>query len=121
MGHDLDLERIATELGLPEAISLTKGCYVGQEVVARTTQRGHVRRQRIGFRFAWEGAPIPKGTELRSAGASAGHVTSTAEEPGTGDGLGMGYLTPAAIADNLPVLAIQGEKSTHLRLHPWPL
>lgn len=121
MGYDLDLDRIATELSLPDAISLTKGCYVGQEVVARTATRGHLRRQRVGFRFAWDGAGFPKGTELRSGGAAVGHVTSTAPEPGTRDGLGMGYVAPSAIAGKSPVLAVQGEKTTHLRLHSWPL
>ncbi|TMQ56903.1 MAG: hypothetical protein E6K76_11950 [Candidatus Eisenbacteria bacterium] len=120
-GIDLDLDRIATELALPEAISMTKGCYVGQEVVARTTHRGHVRRQRVGFRFPWTGEPIPKGTELRSGGIEAGHVTSTTLEPGSGEGLGMAYIAPETIAHNLDVLAIQGEKSTHLSLHSWPL
>ena len=120
-GIDLDLDRIATELSLPEAISMTKGCYVGQEVVARTTHRGHVRRHRVGFRFPWGGEPIPKGTELRSGGVDAGHVTSTAWEPGSGEGLGMGYIAPETFAHNLDVLAIQGEKSTHLSLQSWPL
>ncbi|HMI30729.1 MAG TPA: glycine cleavage T C-terminal barrel domain-containing protein, partial [Candidatus Limnocylindrales bacterium] len=121
-GIDLDMERmIATELSLPEAISMTKGCYVGQEVVARTAHRGKLRRQRIGFRFPWTGEPIPAGTELRSGGLEAGHVTSTAWEPGTGEGLGMGYLAPEALAAKLDVLAIQGEKTTHLRPRSWPL
>ena len=97
VGIDLDLDRIATELSLPEAISMSKGCYVGQEVVARTSQRGRLRRQRFGFRFPWGGQSIPKGTELRSGGLSAGHVTSTAWEPGTGEGLGMGYLATEEI------------------------
>ncbi len=120
-GIDFDQDRIATELLLPEAISMTKGCYVGQEVVARTAHRGKLRRQRVGFRFAWGGEPIPKGTALRSGGLEAGHVTSTAWEPGTSQGLGMGYLTPDSLAMKLDVLAIQGEKSTLLSLHSWPL
>jgi folate-binding protein YgfZ len=120
-GIDFDQDRIATELSVPEAISMTKGCYVGQEVVARTSHRGKLRRQRVGFRFTWGGEPIPKGAELRSGGLEAGHVTSTAWEPGTGQGLGMGYLTPDSLAMKLDILAIQGEKSTLLSLHSWPL
>ncbi|HYR51742.1 MAG TPA: glycine cleavage T C-terminal barrel domain-containing protein [Candidatus Dormibacteraeota bacterium] len=120
-GIDLDQDRIATELILPEAISMTKGCYVGQEVVARTANRGKLRRQRIGFRFAWGGEPIPRGTEVRSGGQEAGIVTSTAWEPGTGEGLGMGYAMPDALARGLDLLAIQGEKSTHLSPRSWPL
>ena len=120
-GVDFDAERIATELSLPEAISFTKGCYVGQEVVARTATRGHVRRHRVGFRFTWDGSPLPRGTELRAGGVSAGFVTSSAPEPGTGDGLGMGYLSPEAQEAVVEVLAAQGPKSTHLRLGAWPL
>lgn len=120
-GIDFDLDRIATELTLPEAISMSKGCYVGQEVVARTAHRGKLRRQRAGFRFPWSGDPIPKGTELRSGGLDAGYVTSTGWEPGTSQGLGMGYLTPDALTMKLDVLAVQGEKTTHLSLHSWPL
>src|SRR5262249_7054066 len=41
-GVDFDPDRIVTEVNRPEAISLTKGCYVGQEIVARTSGRGHV-------------------------------------------------------------------------------
>ena len=120
-GTDMDQDRIATELLLPEAISMTKGCYVGQEVVARTANRGKLRRQRIGFRFPWGGEPIPPGTEIRSGGQEAGNVTSTAWEPGTREGLGMGYAMPEALARGLDLLAIQGEKSTHLSPRSWPL
>jgi len=120
-GIDFDLDRIATELSMPEAISMSKGCYVGQEVVARTAHRGKLRRQRVGFRFPWGGDPIPKGTELRSGGQEAGTVTSTAWEPGTSDGVGMGYLTPDSLTMKLDVLAVQGEKTTLLSLHSWPL
>jgi len=120
-GMDFDTDRIATELSLPEAISMTKGCYVGQEVVARTSHRGKLRRQRFGFRFAWGGNILPRDTELRSGGVECGAVTSTAWLPGTKEGVGMGYVTPEALTANLDILAIQGEKTTLLRLHSWPL
>jgi folate-binding protein YgfZ len=120
-GIDFDAERIATELALPQAISMTKGCYVGQEVVARTATRGHVRRHRVGFRFRWEGEPIARGTELRAGGRVAGHVTSTAAEPGTGEGLGMGFLSDEALATPVDVLAVVGARSTHVHILPWPL
>lgn len=120
-GIDFDSERIATELSLPEAISLDKGCYVGQEVVARTTHRGAVRRHRIGFHYAARAGILPRGTELRAAGAPSGFITSTALEPGTGRGLGMGYLTTEALQNPVEVLAIQDTTTTHLEVAPWPL
>ena len=120
-GVDIDLDRIATELSVPEAISLTKGCYVGQEIVARTSNRGQVRRHRAGFRFQWEGRPIPARAELRAGGAVVGYVTSSAPEPGTDQGIGMGYLSVEALQQSLDVDAVEG--STMRRVHPgpWPL
>jgi folate-binding protein YgfZ len=114
-------DRIATELSLPEAISMTKGCYVGQEVVARTSHRGKVRRQRVGFRFPWSGDALPPGTGLQSGGKECGTVTSAAWLPGTQEGVGMGYVTPETLTANLDILAVQGEKTTLLRLQSWPL
>ncbi len=120
-GIDFDLERIATELSYPEAISTTKGCYVGQEVVSRTSNRGQVRRHRVGFRFDWTGSAIPARTELRAGGVPAGYVTSTAPEPESGQGLGMGYLSVEALQTPVELLAVEGLKTTHLRVGPWPL
>ena len=120
-GIDIDVDRIATELSLPEAISLTKGCYVGQEVVARTSNRGQVRRHRVGFRFDWNGRPIVARAELRAGGVAAGYVTSTAPEPGTDQGLGMGYLTSEALESSAEVHAVEGTATRRVRPSPWPL
>lgn len=120
-GVDFDLERIATELSLPEAISLDKGCFVGQEVVARTTQRGAVRRHRIGFRYPGQAGVLPRGAELRAAAGPSGFITSTVIEPGTGRGLGMGYLTTEALQNPVEVSTIQGTVTTHIEVASWPL
>ena len=120
-GIDIDLDRIATELSFPGAISLTKGCYVGQEIVARTSNRGQVRRHRVGFRFDWDGRPIAARTELRAGGVAAGYVTSTAPEPGTDQGIGMGYLTAEALGSSAEVDAIEGSTTRRVRPSPWPL
>lgn len=120
-GIDIDLDRIATELSVPEAISLTKGCYVGQEVVARTSNRGQVRRHRTGFRFDWDGRPIPARAELRAGEAVVGYVTSSAPEPGTDQGIGMGYLTVDALEQSLEVHAVDGSTTRRVRPGPWPL
>lgn len=120
-GIDFDLDRIATELACPDAISLTKGCYVGQEVVARTSNRGQVRRQRVGFSFAWTGEPIPARAELRASDVVVGYVTSTAPEPGTSRGLGMGYLSIEVIQNPVEIHAVDGLRKQRIRVGPWPL
>lgn len=122
-GVDYTAERIATELNLPEAISFDKGCYVGQEVVARTANRGQVRRRRVGFRFPWQGAALPSQTPIHAGGADApsGFVTSTASEPGTGQGLGMGYLSSETIANPVELTAVQLSRATPVIVGGWPL
>jgi folate-binding protein YgfZ len=118
---DFDADRIATELSLPGAISLTKGCYVGQEVVARTSNRGQVRRQRVGFRFEWGGESLPSRTEILSAGSPAGFVTSAAREPGSADGLAMGFLSTDALSGSAPIHITQGGQIVPIRVAAWPL
>jgi folate-binding protein YgfZ len=122
-GVDFDLDRIATELDLPAAVSFTKGCYVGQEVVARTSNRGQVRRRRVGFRFSWAGAAPGRSTPLLCEGAAVGFLTSAATEPGTGEWLGMGYLATERIDDGSPVglAGAAGHEAVPIQLGGWPL
>jgi tRNA-modifying protein YgfZ len=93
-GQDADESHLADEVGLNEAISTTKGCYVGQEIVARMRTYGRVNRRLVGFRFP-EGA-IPPGTVLKRpepAGEDKiewGRVTSSALSPAFGP-IGLGY------------------------------
>jgi folate-binding protein YgfZ len=118
-GVDFDLDRIATELSLPDTISQTKGCYVGQEVVARTSNRGQVRRHRFGFRFPWSGAPLKPRTEIRVGDAIAGYVTSTALEPGSNRGLGMGYATSETLLNPVGFFAVDSNTTTPLEVINW--
>ncbi len=90
-GRELTAEVIPLEAGLLErAISQTKGCYTGQEVIVRILHRGHVNRELRRLEFA-EGAP-PVGTELfdPETGRSRGVVTSAVENPA--GALGLGYV-----------------------------
>ena len=78
-GIDMDETTIVPELGFPEMISYTKGCYVGQEIIARIHFRGHVAKQLTGL---ISDAPIEVGAELTSAeGKPAGRVTSITYSP----------------------------------------
>jgi folate-binding protein YgfZ len=78
-GIDLDDSVIPQEAGLNErAVSFTKGCYVGQETVARLYYRGKPNRQLRGLRLS---APASPGDELSFDGRVVGRVASVAESP----------------------------------------
>ena len=90
IGIDMDGSTLAIELPVEDLISATKGCYLGQEVVARGTARGQVQRRLVGVRF--EGAEPARGALLHHAGKEAGRVTSVARAHG-GDGpIGLAFV-----------------------------
>src|SRR5439155_27063227 len=74
IGVDMDGATLALEVPVEDAISATKGCYLGQEVVARGTGRGHVNRRLVGLRL--EGPEPPPGAPLVRDGKEAGRLTS---------------------------------------------
>ncbi|MDX6698686.1 MAG: hypothetical protein QOE65_2083 [Solirubrobacteraceae bacterium] len=81
-GTDLDDSTIPQEAGLNErAVSFTKGCYVGQETVARLFYRGKPNRHLRGLRLSGPAAP---GDELRLDGKPVGRLGTVAESPRLG-------------------------------------
>lgn len=84
MGVDMDENTIPQEANLDAlgAISFTKGCYTGQETVARVHFRGHVNRQLRGLTGE---APLPQGAEVVDAsGKPVGDVRSSVLSPTLG-------------------------------------
>jgi folate-binding protein YgfZ len=78
-GVDLDENVIPQEAGLNErAVSFTKGCYVGQETVARLFYRGKPNRHLRGLKLS---APVEPGTPVRLGEKEVGRVTSVAVSP----------------------------------------
>lgn len=93
-GQDMDDTNLPDELGLEPAISRTKGCYVGQEIVARLATYGRVNRRLVGFRFP-QGV-LAAGTSLSHPDPSAdpkiawGRVTSSVAASDIGP-IGLGF------------------------------
>ena len=93
-GQDFDGSHLPDEVGLEAAISTTKGCYVGQEIVARLRTYGRVNRRLVGFRFP-EGIVAPgsllKRPEDEEAGkVEWGRVTSSVHSDRFGP-IGLGF------------------------------
>jgi folate-binding protein YgfZ len=88
-GADLDDSVIPQEAGLNDrAVSFTKGCYVGQETVARLFYRGKPNRHLRGLRLS---APAAPGDVLRTAEREAGRVTSVSISPRLGP-IALGFV-----------------------------
>jgi folate-binding protein YgfZ len=87
-GVDYDDATIVPELGLEGLISYTKGCYIGQEIIARIHFRGHVAKRLTGLVIDTSGsepAELSAGVELTAAdGRNAGRITSVTFSPTLG-------------------------------------
>ena len=91
-GRDFGPENFPQETGLAEeAVAYDKGCYLGQEVVARIHYRGGVNRHLRGLRIDAEEIPPPD-TDLLLDGRSVGTLTSVARSPRFEKTLGLGIL-----------------------------
>lgn len=90
-GIDADETNLPQELQRDvKAISFDKGCYLGQETVARIDARGRVNQLLVGFKS--EGDQEPSLGELVQNEKPAGRITSIARLPGSGDWIGLGYV-----------------------------
>jgi len=90
-GQELGEDVIPLEAGLWNALSFTKGCYVGQEIVERARSRGHVNWKLMGLVVSVP-APIRRGDKLISEGREVGEVTSSCSSPTLGKTLALAYL-----------------------------
>ena len=90
-GVDVSASALLLEAPLPESYSLNKGCYLGQEVIARITYRGHVNRKIVGFRFADARIP-PAGAPVLVDGKELGRITSAVVSPALRVALALGFL-----------------------------
>jgi tRNA-modifying protein YgfZ len=91
-GRDITDENLPQEVNRnQQAISFTKGCYLGQETVARIDALGHVNRLLVGLRFQADEVPAPA-TRLSAGDKEVGHVTSACYSPTLQVPLALGYV-----------------------------
>ena len=92
-GVDMTEDHMPAEAGLDDALSHTKGCYLGQEVVVRLRDRGHLNRRLVGLRIEAGPGPVPAaGARLsHPSRPQAGIITSLARSAQHGL-IGLGYV-----------------------------
>jgi len=112
-GLDYGPDNFPQETGREEAVSYTKGCYLGQEVVARIHYRGGVQKMLRGLVFDGEAPPEP-GAALLADGREAGTVTSVVRSPALGRMVGLTILHRRAAAPGTR-LEVAGGGSAEVR------
>ena len=96
MGVEILEDSIPLEVGLWDAVSFSKGCYVGQEIIARMESRGKLAKQLMGVRLKSSAEP---GTTLRQSNRTVATLTSVAKSPALG-WIGLASGRPGALDES---------------------
>jgi len=107
---DIDENTIILEAGFKDAINFNKGCYLGQEVVARATHIGRVNKQLVRLEIETKNSVSPR-SKLMSDGREAGFITSAAFSPGLGRVASLGYANREFAKEGTKVNVQSGETS----------
>ncbi len=90
-GQDVDAGVLLPEIPLEPFVSYTKGCYIGQEVVVRIRDRGHVNRHLSGLVLDGVAVP-PAGAAVLDGEIEVGRLTSAAWSPGRRRPVALGFV-----------------------------
>ena len=106
-GQDMDETNVVPETNLDDAVSFTKGCYVGQEIIVRIKHRGHPAKKLTQLRFETD-QQIEPGAVIRSTeNQEIGRVTSAVVSPKRGS-IGLGYVRYEHMAEGTRVIVGDG-------------
>jgi len=106
-GQDMDETNVVPETNLDDAVSFTKGCYVGQEIIVRIKHRGHPAKKLTRLRFETDQQIEPGAVILSTENQEIGRVTSAVISPRRGS-IGLGYVRYEYIADGTRVVVGDG-------------
>lgn len=107
-GSDILETNIPQETGQFRALSFTKGCYPGQEIVERVRSRGQVKRKLVGV-LAHAGQAFDAGASVCAAGKDIGELTTAVHSPALGSDIALGYVRREFSAPGTRVEAGGGE------------
>jgi folate-binding protein YgfZ len=111
---DMTDDTIPLEAGIEgRAISLTKGCYVGQEIIIRVLHRGggRVARRLVGLTFD-PGAAVPvAGDHVRSGDREIGRITSAVQSAALQCPIALGYVHRDFVGEGTAVVVVSGSST----------
>lgn len=122
-GADMDETNLAPETGIEgRAISYSKGCYIGQEVIARIRTYGQVAKALRGLRLADDLKELPKhGDKLFHNEKEVGYFTSVLASPSLKANIALGYVRKEAnqIGTELILRQAGGDSAVKIVEHPF--
>ena len=124
-GVDMDETHFPQECGIESrAVSYTKGCYIGQEVLNRIHTLGHVNKELRGLRLAEELENLPlKGDKLFQAGKEVGYITSAIVSPVMNGTIALAEVRKeaSAVGSDLVLKTAEGESYARVVELPFKL
>jgi folate-binding protein YgfZ len=118
-GADMTPQTLALEVAAEGTLSFTKGCYRGQEVVARGTYVGHMNRRLLGLRVEGD-VPPSKGDRVTVDAKEVGFVTSGAWSPAKGWVIALALLRVDVVRTASAMFIDHNGWDLRARLHPLP-
>jgi tRNA-modifying protein YgfZ len=119
-GVDIDETLVVSETNLDDAVSFTKGCYVGQEIIARIKYRGHVAKKVTGILLA-RAEPLPTPAIVRSSdGKEIGRITSATYSPHLGGTIALALLKYQYLAAGTAVKVVAGDQELEATVNDLP-
>jgi folate-binding protein YgfZ len=119
-GVDMDENTLFLEIGLDDAVSFHKGCYLGQEVVERIRSRGHVNRKLAAIVLEGSDAAA-RGATVESDGREIGKITSSVLSPALERPVALGYVHRDFLAPGTPITVDNGGRKIAGRIAQLPL
>lgn len=105
------------EAGLEtRAMSFTKGCYIGQEVLSRIKSTGRMPRELVRWKAREMSASFEAGDELWLEDKAIGRITSVTRHPSLGSSVGLGFVKQGSAALDSILLATKGAPSIKARI-----
>jgi folate-binding protein YgfZ len=119
-GIDMDESRVVTETNLDDAVSFTKGCYIGQEIIARIKYRGHVAKKLTGVLLEQNIALESGGKILSEDKKEIGTITSATISPRLEHTIALAYMKYDYLEPGIKVKVISAAGESPARVTQLP-
>jgi folate-binding protein YgfZ len=119
LGHDVDDTVLLPEIPVEPWVSYSKGCYIGQEVVVRIRDRGHVNRHLCGLVLDGDTVPRPRDRVL-AGDADVGHVTTATWSFGLGRPIALAFVRRQHAEPDTPLSVRAGDAGLPAKVSALP-